>query len=176
VHQILSGFQLLSCDGRNQAPLFEWNEIRARLVVVVFVYPCRVPGGSRAVFVSHLAIFFRPAAKQRRRAIVTASFTGAMGGAVYLAPTVISDFSGVWIRPVRTIRTMAASGRPSSRGNLKSRLLDGASTISRPDDRSPGNREVVGAHNTFLKYWPGQVAWRYRLLQSAPCPRTHVSF
>jgi O-antigen ligase len=145
---------------------FEWNRhIRGRLVVVVFV--CTLAGflsGSRAVFVSLIPslVFFALLQKQRRRAIVRGIVAvGALWGALaYLAPTVISDFAE------RLDST--GSNFYSDYGRFWSAVYTLEENLQKPfvgwgvdhlDDAGlievPGTAEIVGAHNTFLKYWHG---------------------
>jgi O-antigen ligase len=145
---------------------FEWNRhIRGRLVVVVFV--CTVAGflsGSRAVFVSLIPtlIVFAMLQKQRRRAIVRGVLAlGALWGVLsYVAPAVISDFSE------RLDST--GSNFYSDYGRFWSAVYTFEENLQKPivgwgvdhlDDAGltevPGTGEIVGVHNTFLKYWHG---------------------
>jgi O-antigen ligase len=145
---------------------FEWNRhIRGRLVVIVFV--CTLAGflsGSRAVFVSLIPslIFFAILQKQRRRAIVRGVLAlGVLWVALtYIAPTVISDFSE------RLDST--GSNFYSDYGRFWSAVYTVEENLQKPfvgwgvdhlDDAGltevPVTGEIVGVHNTFLKYWHG---------------------
>ena len=145
---------------------FEWNRnTRGRLVVVVFV--CTLAGflsGSRAVFVSLIPslIFFAMLQKQRRRTIVrgVVALSVLWGGLTYVAPAVISDFSE------RLDST--GSNFYSDYGRFWSAVYTVEENLQKPfvgwgvdhlDDAGltevPGTGEIVGVHNTFLKYWHG---------------------
>ena len=145
---------------------FKWNRhIRGRLIVVVFV--CTLAGflsGSRAVLVSLIPslIFFAMLQKQRRRAIVRGVLAlGVLWGLLaYLTPTVIADFSE------RLDST--GSNFYSDYGRFWSAVYTLEENLQKPfvgwgvdhlDDAGltevPGTGEIVGVHNTFLKYWHG---------------------
>jgi O-antigen ligase len=154
---VMIGIGLLSFEGNRHT--------RGRLVIVVFV--CTLAGflsGSRAVFVALIPslIVFLIFQKQRRRAIVRGLVAlGVLWGAViYIAPALISQFSE------RLDST--GSNFYSDYGRLWSAVYTVEEISQRPiigwgvdhlDDAGlteiPGTGEIVGAHNTFLKYWHG---------------------
>jgi O-antigen ligase len=145
---------------------FEENRhVRGRLIIVVFV--CVLAGflsGSRAVFVSLIPslIVFAILQKQRRRAIVrgVVGLCVLWGALTYVAPAVISQF---WDRLDST-----GADFYSDYGRLWSAIYAIEENLQKPiigwgvdhlDDAGltevPGTGEIVGAHNTFLKYWHG---------------------
>jgi O-antigen ligase len=154
---VMIGIGLLSFEGN--------RHIRGRLIVVVFV--CTLAGflsGSRAVFVALIPslIVFLILQKQPRRAIVRGLVAlGVLWGALtYIAPVVISQFS----------ERLDSTGLDfySDYGRLWSAVYTVEEISQRPiigwgidhlDDAGltevPGTGEIVGAHNTFLKYWHG---------------------
>ena len=144
---------------------FEENRhIRRRLLIVVFV--CTLAGllsGSRAVFVSLIPslIFFTILQKQRRalvRGIV--ALVVLWGGLTYIAPAIISQFSerldstgsnfySDYGRLWSTVYTVEEIREKPFLGWGVDHLDDAGLTVV------PGTGEIVGAHNTFLKYWHG---------------------
>jgi hypothetical protein len=154
---VMIGFGLLTSEGS--------RHIRGRLVIAIFV--CTLAGflsGSRAVFVSLIPslIVFSILQKQRRRALVRGVVAiGVLWGALtYVAPAVISQFS----------ERLDSTGSDfySDYGRLWSAVYTVEEIFQKPivgwgvdhlDDAGltevPGTGEIVGAHNTFLKYWHG---------------------
>jgi O-antigen ligase len=154
---VMIGFGLLSFP--------ENRHIRGRLVIVIFV--CTLAGllsGSRAVFVSLIPslMVFLFLQKQRRRAVVRGLVVlGVLWGTLaYVAPAVISQFS----------ERLDSTGSDfySDYGRLWSTIYTAQENFQKPiigwgvdhlDDAGltevPGTGEIVGAHNTFLKYWHG---------------------
>jgi len=154
---VMIGFALLNSEGS--------RHIRGRLVIAIFV--CTLAGflsGSRAVFVSLIPslIVFSILQKQRRRALVRGIVAiGVLWGALtYVAPAVISQFS--------ERLDSAGSDFYSDYGRLWSAVYAVEEIFQKPivgwgvdhlDDAGltevPVTGEIVGAHNTFLKYWHG---------------------
>jgi O-antigen ligase len=144
---------------------FNGSRHRVRLFIVVFV--CTLTGflsGSRAAFVSLIPslILFLVFEKQRRRAIVRGFIVlGLLWVALaYVAPSVISQFS----------ERLDSTGSDfySDYGRLWSAIYTVEEIAQRPiigwgvdhlDDAGltdvPGTGEIVGVHNTLLKYWHG---------------------
>jgi O-antigen ligase len=141
------------------------RHFKRRLVIVVFV--CTLAGilsGSRAVFVSLIPslIVFLILQKQHRRTIVRALIAVSVlwGALTYVAPAVTSQFS----------ERFDSTGLDfySDYGRLWSAVYAVQEISQKPiigwgvdhlDDAGltevPGTGELVGAHNTFLKYWHG---------------------
>jgi O-antigen ligase len=154
---VMIGFGLLNSEGS--------RHIRGQLVIAIFV--CTLAGflsGSRAVFVSLIPslIVFSILQKQRRRALVRGIVAiGVLWGALtYVAPAVISQFS--------ERLDSAGSDFYSDYGRLWSAVYAVEEIFQKPivgwgvdhlDDAGltevPVTGEIVGAHNTFLKYWHG---------------------
>jgi O-antigen ligase len=145
---------------------FEGNKhIRRPLIVVIFV--CTLAGllsGSRAVLVALIPslILFLILEKQRRRAVLRGLVALSLlwGVLIYVAPTLISQFS----------ERLDSTGSDfySDYGRLWSAVYTVEEIAQKPiigwgidhlDDAGltevPGTGEIVGAHNTFLKYWHG---------------------
>jgi O-antigen ligase len=154
---VMIGVGLLCSEGN--------RHIRGRLLIVVFVCTfAALLSGSRTVFVSlipSLAVFslFQ---KHRRRAIVRAllALTVAWGTLTYLAPALIwnfaerldsagSDFYSDYGRLWSTVYTVAEISQKPIIGWGVDHLDDAGLTVV------PDTGEIVGAHNTFLKYWHG---------------------
>jgi O-antigen ligase len=154
---VMIGFGLLNSEGS--------RHIRGRLVIAIFV--CTLAGflsGSRAVFVSLIPslIVFSILQKQRRRALVRGlvAISVLWGALTYGAPAVISQFS----------ERLDSTGSDfySDYGRLWSAVYAVEEIFQKPivgwgvdhlDDAGltevPVTGEIVGAHNTFLKYWHG---------------------
>ena len=154
---VMIGIGLLSFEGN--------KHIHRRLIVVVFV--CTLAGflsGSRAVFVALIPslIVFLILEKQRRRVILRGLVAlGILWGVlIYVAPVLISEFSG------RLDST--GSDFYSDYGRLWSAVYTVEEISQKPiigwgidhfDEAGltevPGTGDIVGVHNTFLKYWHG---------------------
>jgi O-antigen ligase len=154
---IMIGIGLLSFEGN--------RHIQGRLIVVVFV--CTLAAflsGSRAVFIALIPslIVFLILQKQRRRAVARGLVAlGVLWGVLtYIAPAVISQFS----------ERLDSTGLDfySDYGRLWSAVYTVEEISQRPivgwgiDHLNeaglvevPGTGELVGVHNTFLKYWHG---------------------
>ena len=143
----------------------ENKHIHRRLIVVVFI--CTLAGflsGSRAVFVALIPslILFLILEKQRRRAVLRGLVAlGILWGVlIYVAPVLISEFSG------RLDST--GSDFYSDYGRLWSAVYTVEEISQKPIigwgidhfneaglTEVPGTGDIVGVHNTFLKYWHG---------------------
>jgi O-antigen ligase len=152
---VLLAFGLFSFDA--------YRHIRGRLVLIMSVCaPAALLSGSRTVFVSLipgmivLAIF----QKQRRRLLmrVLVALIVFWGGLTYVAPAVVSQFG----------ERLDSTGSDfySDYGRLWSAVYAVQEISQKPiigwgidhiDDAGltlvPWTGELVGAHNTFLKYW-----------------------
>ena len=154
---VMIGIGLLTLEAR--------KHYQGRLIVVVFV--CTLAGllsGSRAVFVSLIPslIVFLILQKQHRRTVVRALVVLSVlwGALTYVAPAVTSQFSDRF--------DSTGFDFYSDYGRLWSAIYAVQEISQKPiigwgvdhlDDAGltevPGTGEIVGAHNTFLKYWHG---------------------
>jgi len=141
------------------------RHIRGRLAIIAFVCSlAALLSGSRTVFVSLIPalLVFSVFQKQRRRAIQRVLFSLVVfwGAVTYVAPAVISQFTERF--------DSTGSDVYSDYGRLWSSVYAVMEISQKPvigwgvdhlDDAGltviPVTGEVVGAHNTFIKYWHG---------------------
>jgi O-antigen ligase len=154
---ILIGLGLLSFE--------EYKHLRGRMVVVVVT--CCIAAlfsGSRAVFVALLpGLFILAIAQRQRRQMIVRMVLAVVivwGATTYIAPAAISQFSS----------RLDSSGADlsSDYGRLMSAVYTVAEISQKPIlgwgmdhfneaglTEVPWTGEIVGVHNTFLKYWHG---------------------
>jgi O-antigen ligase len=154
---VMIGFGLLTSEGN--------RHIRGCLIIVIFV--CTLAGflsGSRTVLVALFPslIVYLILQKQHRRTLVRGLVALSLlwGVLTYVAPALISQFS----------ERLDSTGSDfySDYGRLWSTIYTVQENFQKPiigwgvdhlDDAGlmevPGTGEIVGAHNTFLKYWHG---------------------